>query len=131
MTAEETFLLRESDLVPLQAVHGLQAGLPSLLLRLQPTERHGLLQVWIRRQRPPPAHVHHGRGQSPPQHGLHRRPVLVRTSQQEAEEREDNLHQGPAGRAGVFVPEDEVSGHLYAGGGRSQNKFTRISCAGW
>ena len=48
----------------------------------------------------------------------------------EAEEGADHLHPAAAGRAGVSVPEDEVPGHLHAGGGRSQNKFTRVSGPG-
>ena len=113
-----------------QAVHRLQAGLPALLLRVQPPVGHGLLQIWVWSERPPPAHDHHGHGGPASLHGLLRRPLPLRASQQEAEAGEDNLHQGPAGHPRVPVPEDEVPGHLHEGGGRAQNQFARIQSSG-
>lgn len=44
--------------------------------------------------------------------------------------REDNLHQGPIGRARGVIREDEVPGHLHARGSRFKDQSARVESSG-
>ena len=113
-----------------QAVHRLQAGLPALLLRVQPPVGHGLLQVWVWSERPPPAHDHHGHGGPAPLHGLLRRPLPLWSAKQKTTKRKNHIYPGSARCSGIFVPEDQISRYFHARRSCTKNKFTRVSSTG-
>ena len=105
--------------VCIQAVDRLQAGLPAVLLRLQPPVGHGLLQVRVRSEWPPPADDDDGHGGAAPLHGILRRPVPLRSAEQKTTKGENHVHTRSTGRVGVFVSEDEISRYFHARGGCS------------
>ena len=66
-------------------------------------------------------------------HTLHRPNSIQmksRWSRPEAKTRTDDVHSWPTGRAGIFVRQDPLSGHLHARRSGPENQFAGISCPG-
>ncbi|RZF41713.1 hypothetical protein LSTR_LSTR012926, partial [Laodelphax striatellus] len=59
-----------------------------------------------------------------------RRLVVCRGESAQAEEREDDVHEGAARRSGGVVCQDPLPRHIHAGGGRAQNQPARVQSTG-